>query len=357
MARTPFTPDFSIITCSIDEAKYQAFLESAQPVFGKSGEFIRINDAKSLNEGYERGLDLAQAENIILCHDDIELVNPELPEILMDDLSHFDLVGVAGTTRLISGNWTSAGYPYLHGHIIHRKPGGESCSYLQYGCGRDEWIVGEMQALDGVFIACKRTVLEDVGFDSKRFNGFHLYDLDLTFSAFLKGYRLAVDHRIQLMHFSGGVFDRTWKKYALRFNRKHGRSFDPVPVDNPVLFFNRLDGLEPAQARAMIQHIEQSCHLALKKNKWTCKRPNGETTQFSQLNQVTCLPDFIELDQPMSHKELSPLLGRRPLIVIHSDWSPKDIWSAMAHLDWTPVASSAEDRGPGTLILRSGQGN
>ena len=54
------------------------------------------------------------------------------------------------------------------------------------------------------------------------FDGFHLYDLDFSYGACLSGFKLAVDHRIGLLHASSGVFKDAWHTYRRRFEDKYG---------------------------------------------------------------------------------------------------------------------------------------
>jgi GT2 family glycosyltransferase len=81
--------------------------------------------------------------------------------------------------------------------------------------------VGRIQALDGVFIAAKRAVVEKIRFDEQTFDGFHLYDLDFTYAAFLAGFRLGVACDLYLLHKSGGSPDQAFMQYAHRFNSKY----------------------------------------------------------------------------------------------------------------------------------------
>jgi hypothetical protein len=69
-------------------------------------------------------------------------------------------------------------------------------------------------------MAMRREVAERVGFDAAVFDGFHLYDLDFSFLAFLAGYRIAVCRDLVLVHESIGRYDAAWERYAGRFADK-----------------------------------------------------------------------------------------------------------------------------------------
>lgn len=214
--------DFSFIVCSNDDSKFDGFKNSVAQIFGQHVQLIRIRQAKSLSEGYNLGVNQATGRRLVFCHDDIEFISTDSARILCQDLDRYDLVGVAGTSLLVDGKWNSSGHPYLHGQTAHVSKGRESGYQLcSYGLGRDHPIVDNIQALDGLFIAVNRKVTENLKFDSHNFDGFHLYDIDFTYSAYLMGFRIAVDARLYLLHHSDGCYNETWNKYALRFCQKH----------------------------------------------------------------------------------------------------------------------------------------
>ena len=146
--------------------------------------------------------------------------------MLRAHLTEFDLVGVAGTTRVVAGKWAAAGDPYVFTLISSPDPerGGWATALL----GGAAISVGGIQALDGVFLAAKREAALAVGFDARTFDGFHLYDLDFSFRAFCQGFRLAVCRDIVLIHESTGSYDRGWDEYRLRFEAKHRQSLAPL---------------------------------------------------------------------------------------------------------------------------------
>jgi hypothetical protein len=216
----------SIIVCSADDGRFATFKNSLAAAVDRDIQLVRIHDAASMAEGYNRAVALACGEILIFCHDDIEFLGSGALEIIRDDLKRFDLVGVAGTTRLVEGKWISAGQPFIHGQVVHQGKGplkGSEPRYqlCTYGLGRDDAVVANIQALDGLFMAVRRQVLDRVQFDETLFDGFHLYDLDFSFGAFLNGLNLAVDHRIRILHRSAGNFNGTWEKYFQRFNAKY----------------------------------------------------------------------------------------------------------------------------------------
>ena len=212
----------SVIICSNRPEYFAPLARQLSELFAFSRlEIIGINDAKSLSEGYNRGAARANGDVLIFCHDDIQLVQRDFGQRLLHHLSTYDIVGVAGTSRLVNGDWTHAGLPHVHGQLIHKQPGESGYSY--FCAGLQGPIDDKIQALHGMLIATHRYVWEALHFDEATFDGFHLYDIDFSYRAFLAGYRLGVPLDLLLIHFSTGENDRVWRSYAQRFLKKFAR--------------------------------------------------------------------------------------------------------------------------------------
>lgn len=217
----------SAIICSI-RPDYFAHIKSRLSAAFADHDFevIGIHDAKSLCEGYNRGVASARGDVLIFCHDDIELVHDDFAPRLLTHLQSFDLIGVAGTSRLVNSDWGQAGPPNTHGHIIHRPKDDPALDrdkmsgYIYLAAGLMRPVHENIQAVDGVFIATHRHVWDKLRFDQQTFDGFHLYDIDFSYRAHLAGYRLAIPLDLLLIHFSTGRYDRVWERHNRRFLEK-----------------------------------------------------------------------------------------------------------------------------------------
>ncbi|MBF0294376.1 MAG: glycosyltransferase [Magnetococcales bacterium] len=219
---------FSVIICSIDgEKERRAVAHYQRLLAGCAFEIVVIRDARSLCEGYNRGIRHAQGEILILSHDDIEILSPAFVPRLIRHLQHHDLVGVAGTSRLIQPRWVSAGWPYLHGMVAHEAEG--VCKISVFG--KPALTDPGAQALDGCWFALRRSLLEHVRFDEERFDGFHFYDLDFSFAAHLAGVRVAVCNDILALHDSPGHMDAAWWRYSALFAAKYAHRFATPPEE------------------------------------------------------------------------------------------------------------------------------
>jgi len=149
---------------------------------------------------------------------------------LKTHLSRFDMVGLAGTTRLAYPMWVQSGPPYIFGQVAHTSGTKDwPAPYRLEIYGAPAGAIYGIQAMDGLFLAMRREVLARVTFDEKTFDGFHCYDLDFTFCAYLAGFKLAVICDMPALHDSTGNFSSdAWRQTAQLFTRKHGHHFPPM---------------------------------------------------------------------------------------------------------------------------------
>lgn len=217
-ARGP-APLVSVVICSIDSAKFDRARESYARAFGDDPwEIVGVHDARSLAEGYTRGLSRAKGDLVVFSHDDIEVLTGGLGEALASALAVADVVGLAGTTDLAGPAFAWGGKAAARGRIVEPAKGREGLELVIFN--PVPRLAGGMQALDGVWIAATRRAAEATGFDAATFDGFHLYDMDFTYRAHLAGLNVAITPDVVLRHDSTGSFDAKWNEYAGRFLAK-----------------------------------------------------------------------------------------------------------------------------------------
>ncbi|MGH7178637.1 MAG: glycosyltransferase [Tepidisphaeraceae bacterium] len=209
----------SIIICTVDPAKFDAARRNYRDLLGAEAEVIGIHDAKSLAEGYMRGIARSRGDLLVFAHDDAAIHSRELKKQLAYYRAQYDVFGVAGTSRVVYPVWTASGPPYLYGQVAHYSA--ERKLYQVNIYSAPSRCVSGMQGLDGVWIAASRGAAEVIGFDSSLFDGFHLYDLDFTFSAFRRGMKLGVCCDLGIVHESPGTYDHKLNFYIELFAQKH----------------------------------------------------------------------------------------------------------------------------------------
>lgn len=290
----------SIIICSIDAVKFAAISRNyADLLRAEPFEIIGIHDAASLCEGYNRGVAQAKGDILIFSHDDIEILTRDFATRIKRHLEQFDIVGLAGTDLAVDGCWITAGIPYVHGQVSDRDGAVFAVSLYDFGKAASEGkrAVGGMRMLDGLFIAVRRPVLDKLKFDELNFDGFHCYDADFTYSAYLAGFRLAACNDIAVIHYSNKPFSEAFQKYNQRFIEKHAATLQPLP---------------PQAARPSYQ----VARCANKQDIVHCHVPSLQSDIYKQFSQAYTMPSMepTRITQTPMHTQHNPdLLGMIPV--------------------------------------------
>ena len=253
-------PKVSVLICSIDPARFRTVTSNYRARFdGYDLDIVGMHDARSLAEGYNRAAAQAAGDILIFSHDDVELVNADFAPRLVAHLERCDGVGIAGTSRVTGPEWGHAGARAIHGHVLHRPPAGQS-GVLLMAAGFQHVVAPDIRLLDGAFIAVRRHVWESTRFDSERYDGFHLYDVDFTWRASAAGARLAVPSDLLLFHASQGRYDEAWRRYARRFTEAAG--LDPLAPPRPGGLQVRLETREQVDLlRAAMVHFRYGADI------------------------------------------------------------------------------------------------
>jgi hypothetical protein len=212
-------PTLSVVIVSRDDQRYSAVDAQYEKAFANwPHERIRVKDAISMYDGYARGFEQSSGELVVFSHDDLRFAVPDFAARLADTMAEADLAGVAGTTKVSGPALLWSGHPYLHGAVTHKAPTDPSYELALTSMRGPR--IGQAQGLDGVFMAAKREWVKRVGFDTERIPGFHLYDLDFSYRAYLAGARLTIACDLALIHQSRGNFDAGWNEAQAAFAAK-----------------------------------------------------------------------------------------------------------------------------------------
>jgi GT2 family glycosyltransferase len=226
------TPVCSVVICSIDPAKYARVTATyRQLLAGVDHEIIGIHDARSLAEAYNRAAGQARGKLVVFSHDDIDIASTDLPGALARATQRLDVVGVAGTSKLVDAFWPAAGHPWLHGWMS--MPNSDGPGYYVHVYGVDAPVTAGLEAVDGMFFAVRRPVLAKVAFDAATFDGFHAHDVDFCYTATRAGFRVGITAEIAVIHASPGNYGPEWERYRERFAAKHRDALPDIAGARP----------------------------------------------------------------------------------------------------------------------------
>ena len=202
------------------------------PCMPRLGEFgpvaLRLahGNTRPLAEVYNEAIEAAAPDDVLVfVHDDVRVDDWMLGQRLQEALQHFDVVGVAGNTRVQDHQvaWylqpERPGVPspwdreHLSGAIGHGSPRSRITMY-----GPSPQAV---RLLDGVFLAVRAGCLQQSGVRFDPTLAFHFYDLDFCLQAHRAGLRLGT-WPIAITHASGGesIQTQSWADARLVFLKK-----------------------------------------------------------------------------------------------------------------------------------------
>jgi hypothetical protein len=245
-------PLISFVTCTITPAKLERLRASLAAAMGTSPwELVPVTDARSLCEGYTRGFARARGELVVFCHDDIEVICDRFRDRLLDAYEGADVIGVVGVSKLNGPALSWAGLPHLHGAVTHPEGG----KFYPSLCSSAGPRIDGAQALDGLFIATRRDVVESIGFDADTFDGFDFYDVDFSYRAFRAGLRVRVQIDLHLLHASRGNFGPRYAYYSERFRAKFTEFANPPPFQQAFVHQTCVPSIDDAcRFHAWIRH-------------------------------------------------------------------------------------------------------
>lgn len=222
----------SILVCSVKPILLSQLQKNVEETIGIPYELLYFDnriEKKGLCTIYN--ILARKAKYSILCfiHEDILFFTENWGKILYDLFldANVGAIGVAGSkykSAVFSG-WFTGEKAFDCANISHRLPGGDVKISLR---PKEDSKLEEVVCLDGVFIACRKSLWADIKFDEANLKGFHLYDLDFSLRASQKT-SLFVTYDIDLVHITeGGDFTNNWIDTSINFHLRY-KEYLPIP--------------------------------------------------------------------------------------------------------------------------------
>lgn len=185
--------------------------------------------SKNYNEFIEESVDYYDDDTaIVFVHDDVYLNCSDIHRRLSNYLEEFDVVGVAGAAEATIKEpalWHLISPQHSHRGCVAHYVGGKKShlEYMPYRYTSFGPLNQRALLIDGVFIATKPSILEDVRFDSQNPSRFHYYDLDFSLNCNSKKKTIGVCD-IPIVHRSPGLrnADDEWRAGKQWFLKKWG---------------------------------------------------------------------------------------------------------------------------------------
>ena len=193
----------SIIICSRTADISQELKDNIASTIGCEYELCVIDNSHndySIFSAYNEGVRRAKGEILCFLHDDVSFHTNEWGMVLSNILDNpkVGVVGVAGGHFLPSVPMYWPATPYVSEYVINNDHG--KCSN-PYRCEyHDSNGISEVVICDGLYLAFKSSIFEQVHFDEEYYDGFHMYDMDICMQIQQIGLQCVVTNKILLEH-------------------------------------------------------------------------------------------------------------------------------------------------------------
>ena len=76
-------------------------------------------------------------------------------------------------------------------------------------------------AIDGLWFCCRKSLFNGkIAFDERTYNGFHMYDMDLSMQVIMAGYKILVTDEVLVEHTRASFYDTAFRTACKRFHQK-----------------------------------------------------------------------------------------------------------------------------------------
>jgi hypothetical protein len=216
-------------------------------------EILSLNNSKAtlgLAELYNVLAGSAKFSILLFLHEDVKFYSLNWGEYLYNTLSdqNIGLVGLIGSNIVtaVPSGWAKQDSNYNLGKVW--QTGDDEIEKIKSLSNAQQFNV---KAIDGVFMATRKEIWEQIPFSEERCPGFHGYDLDYSLSI-AQRYNIVVTTAIQLEHFSKGNFSEQWVENTIKINQ-YWKGKLPLFIDANNQFRN----LEFWQANFMLNCISK----------------------------------------------------------------------------------------------------
>lgn len=228
----------SIIISSYQEQFYTALEKNIAETIGIPYEIIKIDNPNLMGicEAYNKGAAKSKYDYLLFIHEDVLFHTNDWGQKLINHLEtdNVGVVGVAGSNYVpkAPSSWSISDEKYNF-CIVNSK-------------GLDEKRVMSSKrvfALDGVFLAVKKSVYQEFLFDESVIKGFHGYDTDFSLRV-ATHYHNYVINNVLIEHFSKGNPDKKWfdNNILIREKNKHRYQENFDEKVESILFHDFLRG-------------------------------------------------------------------------------------------------------------------
>jgi len=216
----------SIIISSADSDQLYQATENIAATIGVAYEIIAIENntgQQGICAVYNSGIKKAKYDVLCFMHEDLIIKADGWGNTVLNifnENKEYGLIGVAGSSykTLTPSGWSGSGSDTIYSNIIqsYKYQQNESDHYYNNPGGKK---LQEVVCIDGLWFCVPKKIAAEFMFDEETFKGFHVYDLDFSFSVRAR-YKIAVTFDILIHHLSEGNYGTEWLTDTLKFQEK-----------------------------------------------------------------------------------------------------------------------------------------
>lgn len=228
----------SLIICSKSLENLIEFKKFALNRLGVNNELIFVDNSNqnySIAQAYNKGAFLSKFEILVFVHEDIFFHTLNWGQILVQwflNLKNPGILGIAGSSYLpvSPSDWWLSDRKYLHMNFFSNDKNGKIGKGILKESGDQKAV--NVFALDGMFLAMKKSVWEEFPFDES-FEGFHGYDTSICYRVAQK-YQNYFVPGILIEHFSKGYPNNIWLINTIKANQSIHNYIDHVKKGSEI---------------------------------------------------------------------------------------------------------------------------
>lgn len=195
----------SVIICSRGHDIPVVLRNNIETTIGIEHELIIIDNSQNKHDiftAYNEGVRSAQGDILCFMHDDVLFRTQDWGRIIhgyFEKEEEIGVIGFAGAHFLpdVPLYWDES--PFISEHDLTTRDGKtEKCFQLGHFADRD---LVEVAVIDGMCFFVKKSLFNHISFDEVTFQGFHLYDMDISMQAKSVGYKVCVCKTVLIEHF------------------------------------------------------------------------------------------------------------------------------------------------------------
>ena len=255
----------SIIISSYQPHYFSALEKNIAETIGVPYELIKIDNPGLMGicEAYNKGAEQAKNPYLLFVHEDVEFTTHHWGENLIKHLQKPDtgVVGLAGSAYV--PNVPFAWWDNFEDTLMNLTQYEDRQLVKNFSLNKKT----RCAVIDGVFMACTKTVLQTVKFNH-RLKNFHAYDIDFSVrtAAFYQNF---VVNDISLKHFSAGNPNAEWWQEILAGRKffgqpQHQKTDKKKELRYYKLFEKRLDQFCPKEKKMLLLKYNNPLYIGYK---------------------------------------------------------------------------------------------